>query len=224
MLMKSSWVRPAVILAAAALIGLTGSARSFADIRQFTETIDFQSTTLTQNNFIQWQITGDGTGAFQPDAKLDSVTVSLTLSSSQNFMALRDFGLFFSAGPPVLGAATGSLGAGTWQIGGYDGGGGTPPNYGAANRVFWAAGAANTLTQTFTAAQLGGGDINLADFKVWYGAAPGSFTGSMTISGQASFTYSAVPEPGSMALASLGAVAFGGVLVRRRLKRKASKV
>jgi hypothetical protein len=222
-LMTSSWVRPLAILAAAALIGLTGSARSFADIRQFTETIDFQSTNLTQNNFIQWQITGDGSGAFQPDAKLDSVTVSLTLNSASSFMNLRDFGLFFSSGPPVLGAAAGSLGAGTWQIGGYDGGGGTPPSYGAASRVFWSAGPANTLTQTFTAAQLSSGDINLADFKVWYGAAPGDWNGNITVSGQASFTYSAVPEPGSMALAGLGAVAFGGVVVRRRLKRRAAK-
>jgi hypothetical protein len=221
--MTSSWVRPLALMAAAALIGLTGSARSYADIRQFTETIEFTNTNLTQNNFIQWQITGDGTGSFQPDAKLDSISVSLTLNSASNFMALRDFGLFFSPGPPVLGAAPGSLGAGTWQIGGYDGGGGVPPNYGAASRIFWSSGPANTLTQTFTAAQLSGSDINLADFKVWYAAAPGNFNGNIVVSGQASFTYSAVPEPGSMALAGLGAVAFGGVVVRRRMKQKAAK-
>ncbi|MEQ1825388.1 MAG: PEP-CTERM sorting domain-containing protein [Pirellula sp.] len=174
-----------------------------ADI--FTETITFTDKTMAGNEFFPWLLQD----SLPADATLLTVSVNATLNASELDTFANDLTIYVDR-LPLFGLG------GRLQVGGTS-------NLQAANRLAWANGNSSTPgTTVIDSKNVSGLNVSIGDAQVWYGngfglnGTSGRFTGTLQLT-----YFSAVPEPGSMALVgvSMSACLVGGLLRVRRRRR-----
>ena len=168
-----------------------------------TKTLAFSNQTLTEFQFIPW-LPQD---SLESDARLLTVSVNATLLASTLDTFANDLTIYVDR-LPLFGSG------GRLQVGGTS-------NLQAANRLMWANGAlADPGTTVIDMKDVSALNISIADAQVWYGNGFGGPGNSGTFTGSVSLTYfTAVPEPSSTLLVSLGIAYFAS----RFQKRKRSK-